>query len=172
MFLKSENIYLRALEPTDLDFLYKLENDVSGWNVSNTVTPYSKEVIQQYLDNAAADIYTVKQLRLIICKTDNQAVGAIDIFDFDPLHLRAGIGITILEQYRRQQFASEALNLLLQYCSQNLLLHQVYCTIAISNEASLSLFNKVGFKTIGIRKEWLRTRQGWENVAELQLIFK
>ena len=41
--LKGEQVYLRALEPTDLDFLYKLENDTSVWEVSGTLKPYSKK---------------------------------------------------------------------------------------------------------------------------------
>jgi diamine N-acetyltransferase len=40
--LKGETIYLRALEPNDLEFVYAIENDQSIWAVSNTHTPYSR----------------------------------------------------------------------------------------------------------------------------------
>ena len=63
-------VRLRALESSDLDFLYKLENDQSVWEISNTSTPYSKYVLKQYLENAHRDIFEVKQLRLVIVQID------------------------------------------------------------------------------------------------------
>ncbi|WP_114778301.1 GNAT family N-acetyltransferase [Botryobacter ruber] len=171
MFLKSDKIYLRALEPTDLDFLYELENDVSVWHVGNTVAPYSRFVLEQYLENAALDIYTVRQLRLLICTPDHQPVGAIDLFDFEPLHCRAGIGIMLAPAFRRQGYASESLSLLLDYCRQTLLLHQVYCSVTASNHTSRQLFEQAGFQEVGLRKEWLRTAAGWDDVVEYQKLF-
>lgn len=94
MFIKGENIHLRALEPEDVDVLYKWENNREIWHVSNTQTPFSRYVLEQFLVNAHEDIYTNKQLRLIISPNESDIpVGAIDLFDFDPYHLRAGIGI-------------------------------------------------------------------------------
>lgn len=168
MFLKSEHIYLRPLEPADLDFLYSLENDTQVWQVSNTSSPYARHVLQQYLDQASADIYTVKQLRLLICNYQHQPVGAIDLFDFDPAHQRAGIGITIAKTFRQQHFATEALHLISLYCREHLLLHQLYCSIATTNTSSLRLFQKAGFDQIGTRKEWIRTNLGWLDVIEFQ----
>ncbi|HUP14417.1 MAG TPA: GNAT family N-acetyltransferase [Niastella sp.] len=164
-------MYLRALERSDLDFLFTLENDVSLWCVSNTVAPFSREVLEHYLDQADQDIYAARQLRLVICTPDHQAVGAIDLFDFDPLHLRAGIGIMIREPFRRQGLAGQALKLLLHYGAQYLLLHQLYCSIAADNEASLALFRQADFQPVGTRRHWLRTPQGWADVVEMQKIF-
>lgn len=170
MFLKTDTVYLRAPESSDLSFLYELENDVSIWPVSYTITPLSKAVLKQYLDNAALDIYTTKQLRLIICTTNQVQAGVADLFDFDPLHQRAGLGIVIAQAYRRQYLASQALALLLEYCRHYLLLHQVYCSIATDNEASLKLFKAAGFSIIGERKDWVKTTAGWKNILELQKI--
>ncbi|KAA5549423.1 GNAT family N-acetyltransferase [Adhaeribacter rhizoryzae] len=172
MFLKSDLLYLRALESTDLEFLYQLENNTAVWRVSNTVAPYSKEVLQLYLEQATADIYSTKQLRLMICTLAHQPVGVIDLYDFEPLHARAGVGIVIAEDYRKQQYAFEALTLLQHYCQNYLLLHQVYCTIAISNAASLKLFQNAGFTAIGLRKQWIKIPAGWEDVLEFQKILE
>ncbi len=170
MFLKTDQTYLRALEPTDLDFLYSLENDTTVWHVGNTLTPYSKFVLEQYLENAALDIYTVKQLRLVICNSDSQPIGAIDLYDFDPLHRRAGIGIVITAEHRGNGHASDALNLLLDYCFKTLQLHQVYCSVTATNLPSIHLFTKAGFAKVGVRKAWFLTPDGWEDVVEMQCI--
>ena len=124
--LRGEKIFLRALEPEDLDFLYALENDPDIWEVSGTLTPYSRKVLSQYLEGAHRDIYEVRQLRLAICTPDNTCVGMIDLFDFDPRHLRAGIGIVISEGSNRNKgYGSEALSLICAYGFRVLGLHQV-----------------------------------------------
>ena len=168
MFIESEHIYLRALEPADLDFLYTLENNTEIWQVSNTTTPYSRYVLQQYIEHASADIYTVKQLRLLICNLQHQRVGAIDLFDFEPTHQRAGLGITIAGSFRLQNFATEALELTIIYCREQLLLHQIYCSVTSTNQGSLRLFEKTGFVPVGTRRDWLRTVDGWLDVVEFQ----
>ena len=154
--LKGDTIYLRALEPNDLEFVYAMENDQSIWEVSNTHTPYSRFLVRQYLENAHQDIYEAKQLRLAICQDrDFPALGLIDLFDFDPKNNRAGIGIVIqANENRNQNIGSEALGLLIQYAFQHLNLHQLYANIGTENEPSKSLFTKFGFQNIGIKKDW------------------
>ena len=171
MFLSSKNISLRALEPTDLDFLYALENDASIWEVSNSVAPYSKFILQKYLENAAADIYETRQLRFVISEETHGAVGAVDLFDFEPQHLRAGIGISVLAGFRKNKYASVALDLLKKYARELLNLHQLYASVPEDNFASLQLFRRAGFEECGLHKDWLRTSEGWKNVVEFQLIF-
>ena len=141
------------------------------WGVSDTLAPVSRHALRQYLAHAAADFYEVRQLRLVICaQADGRAVGILDLFNFEPLHQRAGIGITVVNGERRQGYAQAALALAVEYARLTLRLHQLYCTISSANEASLRLFQVVGFQQVGIRREWLRTDQGWEDAVELQKI--
>ena len=153
--LKGQHIYLRALEPEDLEFVHAVENDESVWEISNTITPYSKFVIKQYLENAHRDIFEVKQLRLAICNYSDNAIGLIDIFDFDFKNKRAGIGILIKDEVnRRVGHGNEALRLLIGYCDKYLNLHQLYCNISEENEASIKLFESNGFQKVGLKKDW------------------
>ena len=170
--LKGNSIYLRALEPEDLDFIYIIENDESVWNVSNTQTPYSRFLIKQYLENAHQDIYEAKQLRLAICLDDtNEAVGLIDLFDFDPANNRAGIGIVIQERNNRESgIGSEALRLLISYSFVHLQLNQLYANIGTENEISIALFTKFGFELIGVKKQWNKVNHRYLDEALYQLI--
>jgi diamine N-acetyltransferase len=170
--LKGKNVYLRALEPNDLEFVYAMENDQSIWEVSNTQTPYSRFLIKQYLENAHQDIYEAKQLRLAICQDqDFPAIGLIDLFEFDPKNRRAGMGIVIQsDQKRNQQIGSEALELLIQFSFYDLNLHQVYANIGTENSASVALFTKFGFKKIGIKKDWVLVNGVYQDEAIYQLI--
>ena len=170
--LKGDNIYIRALEPNDLEFIYAVENDQRIWEVSNTQTPYSRFLVKQYLENAHQDIYEAKQLRLAICQDqDFPALGLIDLFDFDPKNNRAGIGIVIQDvDHRNQSIGSEALDLLIHYSFHNLNLHQLYANIGCENEASIALFTKFGFQKIGVKKDWTLVNGVYKDEAVFQLI--
>lgn len=153
--LKGKQIYLRALEPEDLEFVYQIENDTTLWSLSDTQAPYSRFLIKQYLENAQQDIYEAKQLRLAICDLNNTTIGLIDLFDFDAKNKRAGIGIVIQNKGNRNKgYGKEALEILVNYCFQTLHLHQVFANIGEDNEASLGLFQSNGFKIIGLKKDW------------------
>lgn len=172
--LKGDTIYIRALEPNDLEFIYAIENDLSVWEVSNTQTPYSRFLIKQYLENAHQDIYEAKQLRLAICQDeDYPAIGLIDLFDFDPKNNRAGMGIVIhKDKNRNQSIGTEALKLLIDYSFYHLNLHQLYANIGTQNKASIALFTKFGFENIGVKKDWILVNGNYQDEAIFQLINK
>ena len=172
--LEGQNVRLRAIEPTDVDFIYTMENDVAIWHLGNTLMPYSRYQIEQYAIAAEHDIFAEHQLRFIIeAKTGGTEcirAGAIDLYDFDPLHKRAAIGILIIEQERQKGFASESLRLLIDYCFEVLFLHQLYCSVSVSNTVSIRLFQNAGFLQCGIRKEWRLEKDHWIDEIMFQLI--
>jgi diamine N-acetyltransferase len=170
--LVNRRISLRALEPEDLEILYRWENDTGLWNLSNTLVPYSRYLLKEYLEHSRKDIFELKQLRLVIeMNEDRRPVGAIDLFDFDPFHRRAGIGILIAEKSdRKKGYAREALESLKEYAFQVLKLHQLYCNIGSRNEESMNLFKSAGFRVAGEKKEWLFNGKEFEDEWMLQCI--
>ncbi len=170
--LENSVIKLRNLEPEDIDFLYQTENDIELWEISNTVKPYSKYTLQKYIENSHLDIFTTKQVRFIIEKnSDKKIAGLIELFDYDPIHMRAGIGINILKNEQRNNYAEESLHLIIVYCQTILRLNQIYCNISSDNIASIKLFEKTGFEHTGTKKQWLNTGEGFKDVLFYQLIF-
>lgn len=170
-YLQGDTVCLRALEPEDLDFLYAMENDPGVWGVSGTLAPYSKDVLKEYLAKAHLDIYEARQLRLAInCRKEGHLVGLVDLYDFDPVSLRAGVGILITAHQRSRGYGGAALNLLCDYAFGVLRLHQVYASVSVSNAHSLRLFQKAGFRETGIRRDWLRTPDGYEDEVFFQKI--
>ena len=171
-----DEISLRAPEPADVELLYRWENDPEIWHVSNTITPFSKFILEKYIENAHLDIYQVKQLRLMIDvkgrgKAKPRTVGTIDLFDFDPYHNRAGIGILIGEKTdRKKGYATLALVRFIDYCFNTLQLHQLYCNITKGNSVSLRLFKKTGFTVSGKKIDWIKTPGKYVEEWFLQLI--
>ncbi len=171
--LKGASVILRAVEPQDADLLFKWENDGKNWQVSNTITPFSKRIIEEYVESAKQDIFENKQLRLMIDKAeDNQTIGTIDLFDFEPLHSRAGVGILIhQEEDRAKGYASESLKLMSEYCKNTLIIKQLYCQVSEKNIVSQKLFEKLGYEKTGTLKSWVRTSpMDWESVFIYQKV--
>ncbi|CAN5395164.1 GNAT family N-acetyltransferase [soil metagenome] len=174
--IRGNTILLRALEPRDVDLMMIYENDIEIWPVSGTLSPYSKYTLEQYYKNAVQDIYVARQLRLAIelileIPEPGPTIGYIDLFEFDPQHRRAGVGILIGDRTKRNKgYAAEALSLLAQYSFATLNLHQLFCHIENSNHASLRLFQKVGFRTCGVLREWIVYDAKWHDVTMMQLL--
>lgn len=171
--LENDRIVLRAPELSDLDTLYEWENDESIWYLSNNLTPFSRFEMEQFILNGNHDIYTDKQFRFMIeLKNDQSLIGCIDLFDFDPHHSRVGVGILIDKAKREQGWASDALDLLIDYSILHLKLHQLYCNILSANVKSMNLFKRKHFSEIGVKKEWVFLEGEYQDEVLLQLILK
>ena len=109
------SVRLRAMEPEDLDTLYQMENDVEIWNVGTTNVPYSRYVLHDYVANVAGDIYTDKQVRLMIEDENGVTVGMVDLVNFSPQHRRAELSIVVKKEKRRCGFATAAVNQIRKY---------------------------------------------------------
>ena len=170
---------LRALEPEDLEAMYGWENDTTAWQVSGSVAPFSRHILSRLIDEQAFDIYATRQMRLVIESREvagavaggcAEAVGAVDLFEFDPQNRRAGVGIIISPEYRRRGLALDALLTLEAYVREVLHMHQLWCSVGANNQASLALFRRAGYTECGCRKEWILTSDGAVDEVLMQKI--
>jgi diamine N-acetyltransferase len=170
-YLCNDELRLRQLEPGDLGFLYRWENDPLLWGVSEFVAPYSQNALKAYIENELKGIFVTGQLRLMIeLKESDEVVGTIDLFDFDPMSKRAGVGIFVVPDFQRKGVASAALDLLVDYAFGHLNLRQLHCKIGVDNVASLKLFERAGFERAGVLKDWVWADGCFRSVAVYQLI--
>lgn len=170
--LQSDTLLLRAPELGDLDFMFHIENDTRLWAVSACRMPYSRYLLQQYIETNTHDIYTDKQMRLMIeHHASGEVVGVVDIFDFSPSDLRAEVGIVIDAAYRGRGYAREALALLCDYAKRVLAMHQLYCYVFVDNVSARHLFGQNGFREVAILKDWAHFDGRYSDVCLYQRIF-
>lgn len=168
--MQNRQVTLRALEPADVDAVYRWENDPAVWQHGVAHTPFSRHALAQYIaDCGQTDIYTAKQLRLM-AMDGVVAVGCVDLFDFDPYHRRAGVGLLVDQALRHQGYGRAILEALLDFARQHLQLHLVYCDVAADNEPSRRLFEGAGFERCGLRRQWLHASDGWTDAVVYQKI--
>lgn len=169
MQLEGEHILLRKMEPEDLEFLYSIENNSDFWYCSETKSPYSRWELKQYIENYSYDIFTTKELRLMICDKQTQKVmGVVDLFEYHPLHNRCGIGIIVSPEYANNGVATEVVMLMKEYVFETLLANQLWCMIDAENTISITLFEKCGFARCGELKQWKRSANGYKDVLVFQ----
>lgn len=176
MLLQNDRIRLRAMEPEDCETMYRWENDTSLWHLGDTTRPFSRKALRTFIEGSSLDIYATRQVRLMIEPLQSGetggAIGCVDLFAFEPLHRRAGVGILIYDPlYRRQGYASAALRLVAQYAFGRLDMRQLWAEIPVSNTASLGLFERAGFNGTAVKKAWVRTADGnhYEDARFVQL---
>ena len=168
--LQKDGYRLRAPEPEDLDGMMRFENTPSLWEVGNVTGPYSRFHLKQYISTNKNDIYADGQLRLMIESHGKEVVGIVDLFNFDPFHSRAEVGVVVAEEHRRKGIAKLALQLLVEHCFEFLGIRQLYAYIDESNEPCRRLFGSVGFEECAYLKDWMRTGTIFRNVVMVQLL--
>ena len=150
----NKNITLRALEPSDIDFLFDIENDINLWKYSNRSTPYSKHLLLDYIKNSSKDIFESRQIKFAISDSKNTPLGFIDLYDFEPMHRRAAIGLVVDYSNRSLGIGSISLDLIELYAKNQLFLNQLYANIASENKQSINLFKKHKFIQTGKKNQW------------------
>lgn len=156
----NRQILLRAVEPSDADFMYEVENDIDAWSYSDTIAPISRKILRDYALCYEADPFSAKQLRLIITDSDGCQLGIVDLYDISPRHRNAFVGIYLLPTYRLKGIACDALNILADYSSEILGLEILGAKIPESNTPSIQAFRKAGYKDSSVIPDWLLRRDG------------
>ncbi len=155
--LTNDRVTLRALEPTDIDTIYRWENDSRLWLSGSAAAPFSRKQVWDYIAGYTADPYASGELRLMITDTQSrEPLGMVDITNFDPVNRRGQVGIMVDIAHQRLGVGSAALELLASY-SRNLLgMHQLWAIIPADNAASRALFERRGYAIEGHLRSWLR----------------
>ena len=73
---------------------------------------------------------------------------------------------------RGRGYASEALHIVENYAREVLHLHQLWCCVGATNVASEALFRGAGYDFVGVKREWLRRDNGYEDEMMFQKIIE
>ena len=170
--LNNEVVALRALEPTDLDALYRWENDPRVWTASGTLTPYSRQMLWKYLEEYTGDIYQSRELRLMaVDAATGEAVGTVDLFHYDPANNRAELGLLVAPECQGHGYASAMLELVCDYACNHLGLRQLYVIITTDNMVCLEMFDRHGWQRTGTLRSWVRRGSTYTDAEVFQRVF-
>ena len=166
----TKNITLRKPKLLDLDQLILWENNLDNSLFSDNPIFYTKEQIEDFL-SSKQDLLLDTQIRFMI-EFNGSSVGCIDLFDYDMVNYRAGVGIFIDEKFRNMGFGSKALSLIKTICIKDYFISNLYANISSINKASIRLFESAEFTKNGIKEKWIRTENSMLDVWFFQCFLK
>lgn len=168
---KSKRLHLRALELSDVDCIYKWENNTADWDNSSNMVPYSYFQVESYIKNNNSNLLVDLEVRFLVETHEGEKVGTVDLCNFDEQNSRAYIGVYIDEQYRRKGYATEACQLLVEYARDFVCLNQLVAEVVITNTASMALFKRLGFEQTAILPQWYKSNGEYRNIYVFQMLF-
>lgn len=169
------------MEPGDIDFLYQMENREDTFPVGENRIPFSRDFLRRFVYASLSEtLASTGQLRLLACETpkadkkgfEMPPVGILDFFNYEPLHRRAEIGLLVCDKLRHRGLGEKMLTMACGYAQNRLNLHQLYAEVATVNQSCMKLFEKSGFETCGLRRQWLMQGGKWVDVSLWQKIFE
>lgn len=151
-YLEGTRVYLRPLEMDDVDFMVQItNNDVEMRRLTGTQTPFTRGQIEQYIQRQSQDDTRVSFG--IVRRDDDQLVGEVVINDINRNARSANFRIAIADEYTGNGFGTEATRLILNYGFGMLNLHRIELGAYIFNERALHVYEKVGFKREGLKRQ-------------------
>ena len=158
----TKNVTLRRPKLLDLDQLILWENNLDNSLYSDNPIFYTKEQIEQFL-TSDQDIFLNRQIRFMI-DSNGFPIGCVDLFEYDMVNSRAGVGIFIDEKFRNMGFGTKALSLLKSICMKDYFILNLHVNILYTNKASIQLFERAGFTKNGVKENWIRTENSMLDV--------
>ncbi len=158
----TKNVTLRRPKLLDLDQLLLWENNLDNSLYSDNPIFYTREQIEQFL-TSDQDIFLDRKIRFMIDSSDSP-IGCVDLFEYDMVNSRAGVGIFIDEKFRNMGFGTKALSLLKSICMKDYFISNLHVNILYTNKESIQLFERAGFTKNGVKENWIRTENSMLDV--------
>lgn len=144
----------------DIEVNNFLESRFTKWEIDS--------LLKYYHDKNGIEL-----LLAIIDDNSGTHVGNIKISNIDKHHHRADIGIIIGDKrFWGKGIATEAIELVTDYCFSTLQLHKVTAGAYVENIGSIKAFLNNGFVIEGERKEHFLTSSGWTTAILLGKVNK
>ena len=148
--LTGKTIYLRALEETDVSFMFSLVNnqEFAYWEGKNEF-PISQKQQQLWFDNN----YN-KGHRFIICdKSTHEKMGYMSFKITDEISRKGQLALKLIESARGKNIGTDSLQTLTSFLFNKANLNRLYTHIIAFNKPSLKLFEKCGWTIEGTERE-------------------
>jgi RimJ/RimL family protein N-acetyltransferase len=150
--IRGELVYLRPLEPADIDLVHAWHEDAEFAALMGG-RPMSLAVRRARTERHQAEP-RVDVINLMVCRLeDGRAVGRVDIFEIDPINGSAGFGIGIgAAGDRGHGYGRDAVQAVCDYVFGQLRLERLWLTTDADNTIAQHLYETVGFEREGIAR--------------------
>ena len=150
IFLESESIYLNPIKTDDIEAMIKFMNNE---NIRVLARSRRDSMNETNTKSMIEDMQKHDEVFMIFNKKNNDKIGYALIMDRDEYNREAMLGLSIEDKENRGKgFGTETIKLLLKHGFINLNLESMYLGVYSHNEYAKKVYEKVGFKYVGRRR--------------------
>lgn len=102
--------------------------------------------------------------------TGSVPVGCVELYNYDPINRRAAVGLVVSNEYRHHGYGTAIIQALTSFCIHNTGLHQIYADITATNQPSIRIFQKNGYRLCATMHDWVVRGDGYVDTLRFQLI--
>ncbi|MDF1538310.1 MAG: GNAT family protein [Candidatus Thorarchaeota archaeon] len=168
-------VKVRAIEMDDLDILMKYLNDLDTKRFLGSALPRSRKAEEQWLEGSStADPWKDGRIQLAVeDKKTGKFLGTVSLFDISKQNRHAELGIALWNPEGRDKgYGTDTMNVLLWIGFHILGLNNIYLYALSSNTRAIHVYEKVGFKHIGVFREMLYSMGKFQDVVAMDIVQK
>jgi RimJ/RimL family protein N-acetyltransferase len=150
--IEGERVYLRAIEPGDLDACHRWINDREiTRHLAIPPWPVSRLAEQAWLESRARGGTDTDHTLAVCLKNGDRHIGNVGLHGVNWRHRTANVGILIGEKDCWDQgLGAEAVGLLCRFAFRNLGLRKISLCVFSSNPRARRCYEKCGFQVEGV----------------------
>jgi RimJ/RimL family protein N-acetyltransferase len=164
-FWQKKKIRLRGIEPSDADHFVRWNlNSERARHLDFVWPPISNSSVHDWVEEQSKQKFEDDAFHWVIENQDGDPVGSISTYKCDPRYGTFSYGIDIAPEHRRKGYASEAIQLVMQYYFGELRYQKVTVPVHGDNESSIRLHEKLGFQREGTHRRMIYTQGRYVDV--------
>ena len=160
LILRGTRVLLRRGRGGDVDRLTQIrsEPEVSRW--WGDFAP--EEINEEFIDSECA----------YVIEFEGEVVGAIQFSEeTDPMYRHAGIDIFLTCSRRGQGLGAEAIRVLARHLFEDRGHHRLTIDPAADNRVAIGVYERVGFRTVGVMRQYEQTPDGnWRDGLLMEML--
>ncbi len=170
-FLIGENLYLRHIEPSDLEgnyFQWLNDQEVTRW-MQNGIFPNTPQSMLDFFNGIANSRSEI--LLAIVLKQNDRHIGNIGLHNIHSIFRSADIGILIGEKdVWGHGYGTEAIRLLCEHAFTRMNINRLGAGAVTRNIGSICAFKKAGFSEEGISRQAYFCDGAYEDCVNLSFL--
>ena len=165
VFLEGKNVELRTIEEEDIEFFRDGVNHPEVRVHMGNTRPQNLEDEEEFFQH----IVDTDDVHFLVCD-DGEPMGIISLEEKEKPANIAEIGLWLHPDFHGNGYGTEATEILVDYAFNQLEYHKVYARAHEDNEASKSLWEKLGFQKEGELRDHVYLKGEHKNLLYFGLI--
>ncbi len=168
-FLIGKRVYLRPIEPEDLDVIRRWVNDPDIRTVIGEFLPMSRAAQQEWLERVYQDRQRIWFVFALL--EDNRIIGDGGFLRIDHVWRTADISIEVGDHKEwGKGYGSEIMQLLLDYGFGTLNLHRISLGVFDFNEQAIRFYERMGFQREGVMRDGYFCNHAYHDVIMMSIL--